>query len=208
MASSSILSPLPQHTFFSLPPPLYPPLLIVILNCGGGRVTSALPSLSVRTLLIFLQSWRQLFNKASMNPALSALFSFRRAAGEVMCASQIFMEDPGSPLAHSSTEREREMNSPNVVLMKIVPLIFLWMTILDFSGSEWVDGLNQWPFSYHLPLVIIKIPKYLISFTKGSCLTLTWPGLRNLIFSEQSCGFRLRDASSQCDTVGLRICCY
>lgn len=41
-----------------------------------------------------------------MNVALSALFSFCRAAGEVMCASQIFMEDPGLVLAHSSTERE------------------------------------------------------------------------------------------------------
>lgn len=41
-----------------------------------------------------------------MSPALSALFSFRHAAGEVMCAYQIFMEDPGSPLSHSSSEGE------------------------------------------------------------------------------------------------------
>lgn len=40
-----------------------------------------------------------------MSPALSALFSFRRAAGEIMCASQIFMEDPGSSLPRSASER-------------------------------------------------------------------------------------------------------
>lgn len=67
-----------------------------------------------------------------MSPALSALFSFCRAAGEVMCASQIFMEDPRSSLSHSSSEREREMESPNVALTKIMPQIFICMTILDF----------------------------------------------------------------------------
>lgn len=40
-----------------------------------------------------------------MSLALSALFSFRRAAGEVMCASQIFMEDPGSSVSHRCSER-------------------------------------------------------------------------------------------------------
>lgn len=69
-----------------------------------------------------------------MSLALSALFSFHHAAGEVMCASQIFMEDPGSPLSltHFHREREWEMDSSNVALMKIALLIFLWMTILDF----------------------------------------------------------------------------
>ena len=66
-----------------------------------------------------------------MSPALSALFSFRRAAGEVMCASQIFMEDPGR-LSLTVPRREREMDSSNVALMKILPLIFLWVTISDF----------------------------------------------------------------------------
>lgn len=41
-----------------------------------------------------------------MSLALSALFSFCRAAGEVMCASQIFIEDPGSSLSHFFRERE------------------------------------------------------------------------------------------------------
>lgn len=62
--------------------------------------------ISVRTLLI--KSWRQLFNKVGISPALSALFSFCHAAVEVMCASQIFMKDPGSMLSHSSSERDRD----------------------------------------------------------------------------------------------------
>ena len=46
-------------------------------------------------MLISLQSWRQDFNKAAMNLALSTLFSFRCVAAELMCVSQIFMEYQG-----------------------------------------------------------------------------------------------------------------
>lgn len=41
-----------------------------------------------------------------MSLALRALFSFCCAAGEVMCASQIFMEDPGLSHSHISSGNE------------------------------------------------------------------------------------------------------
>lgn len=83
--------------------------LIVSLKCGGGRVTPLLlpSSLPGRYSSLSPQSRRQHFNKAGMNLALSALFSFLCAAGNVTCASPIFMEEPGSSLC-SQTPREKE----------------------------------------------------------------------------------------------------
>lgn len=83
--------------------------LIVSLKCGGGRVTPLLlpSSLPGHYSCLSPQFRRQHFNKAGMNLALSALFSFLCAAGNVTCTSQIFMEEAGSSLC-SQTPREKE----------------------------------------------------------------------------------------------------
>lgn len=77
------------------------------------------------TPLVSPLSQRQLFNKAGMSPALSALFSFRRAAAEVMCVLLKYLWRTRGRHAFTAPEREREreMDPPNVMLMKILPLI-------------------------------------------------------------------------------------
>lgn len=107
------------------------------MEVAGCLHCAPLPSVR-RTLLIFFQSWRQLFNKAGMSPALSALFSFCRAAGEVMCASQIFMEDPRSSLSHSSSERERERDGVSKCrTYKNNATDFHLHDHIRLSGGEW-----------------------------------------------------------------------
>ena len=60
------------------------------------------------TPLVSLLSQRQLFNKAGMSPALSALFSFRRAAAEVMCVLLKYLWRTPGRQAFTAPERERE----------------------------------------------------------------------------------------------------
>lgn len=65
-----------------------------------------------------------------------------------MCFSNIYGGPRVVTLSHFFREREREMDSSNVALMKIVPLIFLSMTILDFLVMNEdlikVDLSNSW----------------------------------------------------------------
>lgn len=82
-------------------------LAIVSLYCGGGTAT---PSFTppffqdISHLSSVLKT--AFFNKVGMSTDLSALFSFLRAAGELMCASQIFMEDHESPLGSQFLQEE------------------------------------------------------------------------------------------------------
>lgn len=59
------------------------------------------------TPLVSPLSQRQLFNKAGMSPALSALFSFRRAAAEVMCVLLKYLWRTPGRHAFTAPERER-----------------------------------------------------------------------------------------------------
>ncbi len=129
-----IYSFLHTNTFFFLSPLLYSAasssLSAWIVEVVRWLHHSPLPP--VWTLLILLQYWRQLFNKAGVSLALSALFSFRRAAVEIMCAPQIFMEDPRSPRFHFSSEREGDEFSKCRTYENTATDFSLWVTILDF----------------------------------------------------------------------------
>lgn len=64
---------------------------------------------------------------------LSALFSFRCAAGELMCASQIFMEDHESSLSSRFLQEEvRRLFKCRTFIFIFIPQIFFWVTIFDF----------------------------------------------------------------------------
>ena len=76
-----------------------------------------------------------------MSPALSALFSFRHAAAEVMCVLLKYLwRTPGrqaftAPERERKKEKERETDPPNVMLMKILPLILSLLRV-NLRDSE------------------------------------------------------------------------
>lgn len=64
---------------------------------------------------------------------LSALFSFRCAAGELMCASLIFMKDHELSLSSRFLQEEvRRLFKCCTFIFIFIPQIFFWVTVFDF----------------------------------------------------------------------------
>lgn len=75
-----------------------------------------------------------------MSMDLSALFSFRCAAGEVMCAFLIFMKNHKLSLSSRFLQEEvRRLFKCCTFIFIFIPWIFFWVTIFDFLVKK--EGL-------------------------------------------------------------------